>query len=116
LVVPTRPDRRRGFRLTFERGSVAWIENHVRVERGKNPLFEPLAEVRTQTCRERSEFLRLEISSFNTRSNLITLAGYRGSRLKPDHHSPADAAGRFRTTRWSVVLFSAQIAEGRVGP
>jgi RNA polymerase sigma factor (sigma-70 family) len=28
--------------------------------------------------------------------------------LKPDHHSPADAAGRFRTTRWSVVLLSAQ--------
>jgi hypothetical protein len=35
---------------------------------------------------------------------------------KPDHHSPADAAGRFRATQWSVMLFSAQIAEGRVGP
>jgi Sigma-70 region 2 len=28
--------------------------------------------------------------------------------LNPDHHSPADLAGRFRTTRWSVVLLSAQ--------
>ena len=28
--------------------------------------------------------------------------------MNPDHHSPADAAGRFRTTRWSVVLLSAQ--------
>jgi hypothetical protein len=47
----------------------------------------------------------------------MALAEYRGSQLKPDHHSPADAAGRFRTTRWSVVLLSAQIAaEGRVGP
>ena len=56
----------------------------------------------------RREFLRPEISNFNTRSNLIALAEYRGSQLKPDHHSPADAAGRFRTTRWSVVLLSAQ--------
>jgi hypothetical protein len=69
------------------------------------------------TCRERSEFLHLEISNFNTRSNLIALAEYRGSQLKPDHHSPADAAGRFRTTRWSVVLLSAQIAaEGLLDP
>jgi RNA polymerase sigma factor (sigma-70 family) len=28
--------------------------------------------------------------------------------LNPDHHSPADAVGRFRTTQWSVVLLSAQ--------
>jgi biotin operon repressor len=28
--------------------------------------------------------------------------------LNPDHHSPADAAGLFRTTRWRVVLLSAQ--------
>jgi hypothetical protein len=41
VVVPTRSDRRPGFPLTFERVSVAWIENNVRVERGKNPLFEP---------------------------------------------------------------------------
>jgi hypothetical protein len=61
--------------------------------------------------------LGLEISNFNTRSNLIALAEYRGSQLKPDHHSPADAVGRFRTTRWSVVLLSAQnAAEGRLGP
>jgi Protein kinase domain len=33
--------------------------------------------------------------------------------LKSDHHSPADAAGRFRTIRWSVVLLSAQIAAER---
>jgi hypothetical protein len=46
----------------------------------------------------------------------LALAEYRGSQLKLDHHSPADAAGRFRATRSSVVLFSAQIAEGRVGP
>jgi hypothetical protein len=70
-----------------------------------------------RTCRERSEFLRLEISNFNTRSNLIALAEYRGSQLKPDYHSPADGAGRFHTTRWSAVLLSAQIAtEGRLGP
>jgi hypothetical protein len=69
-----------------------------------------------RTCREQSEFLRLEISNFNTRSNLIALAEYRGSQLKPDHDSPADAVGRFRTTRWSVVLLSAQnAAEGRLG-
>ena len=69
------------------------------------------------TRRERSEFLHLEISNFNTHSNLIVLAEYRGSQLKPDHHSPADAAGRFRTTRWSVVLLSAQAgAEGRLEP
>jgi hypothetical protein len=41
VVLPTRPDRRPGFPLTFERVSFGWIENHVRVERGKNPLFEP---------------------------------------------------------------------------
>jgi len=76
-----------------------------------------LAQVRTPDCRERSEFLRLEISNFNTHSNLIALAEYRGSQLEPDHHSPADAAGRFRTTRWSVVLLSAQIADQRrLGP
>jgi hypothetical protein len=40
VVLPTRPDRRPGFPLTFERVSVAWIENHVR-EQDKNPLFEP---------------------------------------------------------------------------
>src|SRR6516162_1893539 len=28
--------------------------------------------------------------------------------MKPDHSSPAADAGRFRTTRWSVVLMSAQ--------
>jgi hypothetical protein len=28
--------------------------------------------------------------------------------MKPDHQSSADAAGRFRTTRWSAVLLSAQ--------
>jgi RNA polymerase sigma factor (sigma-70 family) len=28
--------------------------------------------------------------------------------MKTDHHSPADAAGRFCTTRWSAVLLSAQ--------
>ena len=28
--------------------------------------------------------------------------------MKTDHQSPADAAGRFRTTRWSAVLLSAQ--------
>ena len=62
-------------------------------------------------------FLRLEITNFNTRSNLIALVKYRGSQLKPDHHSPADAVGRFRTTRWSVVLLSAQIAtEGSLVP
>jgi hypothetical protein len=77
-----------------------------------------LAHVRTpQTCRGRGEFLRLEISNFNTRSNLIALGEYRGSQLKPDHHSPADAVGRFRTTWWIVALRSAQIgAEGRLGP
>jgi hypothetical protein len=64
-----------------------------------------------------SEFLQLEISNFNTHSNLIVLIEYRGSQLKPDHHSPTDAAGRFRTTRWSVVLLSTQIAaERRLGP
>jgi hypothetical protein len=69
------------------------------------------------TRRERSEFLHLENSNFNTHSNLIVLAEYRGSQLKPDHHSPADAAGRFRTTRWGVVLLSAQgAAEGRLEP
>jgi hypothetical protein len=58
----------------------------------------------------------LEISNSNTRSNLIALAEYKGSQLKPDHHSPADAAGRFRATRWSVALLSAEIAaEGRLG-
>jgi hypothetical protein len=46
-----------------------------------------------------------------TRLNLIALAEYKGSQLKPDHDSPADAAGRFRTTRWSVVLLLAQIAD-----
>jgi PAP2 superfamily len=72
---------------------------------------------RPRTCRERSEFLRLEISNFNTRSTLIALTEYRGSQLKSDHHSSADAAGRFRTIRWSVVLLSAQIAsERRLGP
>ena len=34
---------------------------------------------------------RLEISNFNTRSNLVTLTEHRGSQLKPDHHSPAGA-------------------------
>jgi Protein kinase domain len=63
-----------------------------------------------RTCRERSEFLRLEISNFNARSNLIAFAEHRRSQLKPDHHSPADAVGRFRTTRWSVVLCSAEVA------
>jgi DNA-directed RNA polymerase specialized sigma24 family protein len=28
--------------------------------------------------------------------------------MKTDHQSPADAAGRFRTTRWSAVLLSAE--------
>ncbi len=28
--------------------------------------------------------------------------------MKPEHQSPADAAGRFRTTHWSAVLLSAQ--------
>jgi DNA-directed RNA polymerase specialized sigma24 family protein len=28
--------------------------------------------------------------------------------VKPDHGPPSDGAGRFRTTRWSVVLLSAQ--------
>ena len=32
----------------------------------------------------------------------------RGQKLKPEHQSPADAAGRFRTTHWSAVLLSAQ--------
>jgi hypothetical protein len=41
---------------------------------------------------------------------LLALAEYRAMQLKPDHHSPTDAAGRFRTTRWNVVLLSAQIA------
>ncbi len=63
------------------------------------------------TCRERSEFLHREIYNFNTRSNLIASAENRGSQLKLDHHSPADVAGRFRTTRWSAVLLSAQIME-----
>jgi hypothetical protein len=45
------------------------------------------------TRRERSEFLHLRISNFNTRSNLIALAEYKGSQLKPDRRSPADAAG-----------------------
>jgi hypothetical protein len=80
-------------------------------------LLSRLAQVRTPDVPRRSEFLRLEISNFNTHSNLIVLAEYRGSQLKPDHHSPADAAGRFRTTRWSVVLLSAQAgAEGRLEP
>ena len=70
-----------------------------------------------RTCRERSEFLRLEISNFNTRSNLIALAEYRGSQLKPDYHSPGASLADFSTTRWSVVLLSAQnAAEGRLGP
>jgi hypothetical protein len=65
-----------------------------------------------RTCRERSEFLRLEISNFNTRSNLIALAEYRGSQLKPDHHSPADAVGRFRTTRWSCFRLRMRLKGG----
>lgn len=32
----------------------------------------------------------------------------KGVRLKPEYQSPADAAGRFRTTCWSAVLLSAQ--------
>jgi hypothetical protein len=28
--------------------------------------------------------------------------------MKPDYQPPADVAGRFRTTRWSAVLLSAQ--------
>jgi RNA polymerase sigma factor (sigma-70 family) len=32
----------------------------------------------------------------------------KGARLNPDHPSPDDPAGRFRTTCWSAVLLSAQ--------
>jgi RNA polymerase sigma factor (sigma-70 family) len=32
----------------------------------------------------------------------------RGVKLKQEHESPSDAAGRFRTTCWSAVLLSAQ--------
>ena len=32
----------------------------------------------------------------------------KSQELNQDDHSPADAAGRFRTTSWSVVLLSAQ--------
>jgi hypothetical protein len=53
------------------------------------------------TCRERSEFLRLEISNFNTHSNLIALGEYRGLQLKPDYHSSVDAAWCcFRLRLW----------------
>ena len=40
------------------------------------------------TCREK-RISAPRISNFNTRSNLIALAKYRGSQLKPDHHSLA---------------------------
>jgi len=36
------------------------------------------------------------------------LSSVQESQLKLDHSSPAEDAGRFRTTRWSVVLLSAQ--------
>ena len=74
-------------------------------------LLSRLAQVRTPDVPRANGFLRLEISNFNTRSNLIALAEYRGSQLKPDYHSPANAVGRFRTTRWSVVLRSAEVAD-----
>jgi hypothetical protein len=75
-------------------------------------LLSRLAQVRTpgraaseaNSCASKSLILI-------TRSNLIALAEHRGSQLKPDHHSPADAVGRFRTTRWSVVLRSAEVAD-----
>jgi hypothetical protein len=47
-------------------------------------------------------FLRLKISNFNTPSNLITLAEYRGSQLKPDHQieaGPSFIGGR----RWTIL-------------
>jgi hypothetical protein len=69
------------------------------------------------TCRERSEFLHRETYNLNTHSNLIASAENKGSQLKSDHHSPADVAGPVRTTPWSAVLLSAQIAvKGRLGP
>ena len=36
------------------------------------------------------------------------LSSVQESQLKLEHSSPAEDAGRFRTTRWSVVLLSAQ--------
>ena len=45
---------------------------------------------------------------FSTRQVSYSLQKERGVRLKPEPPSPADAAGRFRTTCWSAVLLSAQ--------
>jgi hypothetical protein len=105
---------RPGFRLTFDASPLHGLRNTSALSGIRIRFSRRLAQVRTLDLpREK----RLEISNFNTRSNLIALAEYKGSQLKPDHDSPADAAGRFRTTRWSVVLLSAQIAaKGRVGP
>jgi hypothetical protein len=50
---------------------------------------------------------------------IATGSTYTGKHklVERDNSLPRCPAGRFRTTRWSVVLFSAQIrAEGRLGP
>ena len=63
--------------LDLRRASLALIENHVRPERGKNPLWTVWLRSGPRICSERSEFLHLKMSNFNTRSNLIALAEYR---------------------------------------
>jgi hypothetical protein len=48
---------------------------------------------------------------------ITTGSTYNGTHkfVERDNSLPGAPAGRFRTTRWSLVLFSAQIAaEGRV--
>jgi RNA polymerase sigma factor (sigma-70 family) len=50
----------------------------------------------------------LEIYIFNRSVVLIPWLDQRGSHLKTDHDWPAGEDGRFRTTRWSAVLLSAQ--------
>jgi hypothetical protein len=49
---------------------------------------------------------------------ITTRSTYNGThKLVERHNSLPEAAGRFRTTQWSVVLLSAQIvAEGWLAP
>ena len=50
---------------------------------------------------------------------ITTGSTYNGTHkfVERDNSLSEAPAGRFRTTRWSVVLFSVQItAEGRLGP
>jgi hypothetical protein len=58
------------FSLDLRRFSVARIENHIRGERGEIRFESRLAQVRTPDLPRRSEFMHLEISNFDMRSNL----------------------------------------------